>query len=324
MDRMLLLVFMSCGIYCVIGTLNPSKTFYLVNQPKAFAEAQQHCRDVYTDLASLWDRAELQELLALETFPATESAWIGLKNSSRQLWQWSLADQEFYKDGEAEYRNWGPREPTNTDGEYCSVMDDRGKFRDTQCGTSWTFICYSAQNDNDEKYILIEEAKPWREAQSHCRQFHTDLASVRNPDENLQVQRLIPAGVVVAYIGLYRDGFVWSDGSESAYRSWDSGQPDRSGECVAQQLQDPRLWDDQACSSPRPFFCYTIPVFKQVLRLELESDQNVNDPDVKATILQQIQQRLISLGMSEMSNVQWRQQPNGHVFQIISLSHQSS
>ncbi|CAM4509280.1 unnamed protein product [Leuciscus chuanchicus] len=65
------------------------------------------------------------------------------------------------------------------------------------------------------------------------------------------------------------------------------------------------------CISP------TVPVFKQVLRLELESDQNVNDPDVRASILQEIQQKLISQGMPEMSNLQWRQQPNGHVFQEL-------
>ncbi|KAK9971243.1 hypothetical protein ABG768_024617 [Culter alburnus] len=58
-----------------------------------------------------------------------------------------------------------------------------------------------------------------------------------------------------------------------------------------------------------------LPVFKQVLKLEVESDQNVNDPDVKATILEEIQQRLISHGMPEQANLQWRQQANGNVFQ---------
>ncbi|XP_077083587.1 putative C-type lectin domain family 20 member A [Siphateles boraxobius] len=313
MDPMLLLVFMSCGVYYVIGTLNPSKTFYFVNQTKAFDEAQRHCRDHYTDLVTLWGRAEMEELFALEDFTFTESAWIGLKSTSSQEWQWSLSDQEFYKEGETEYRNWGPGEPTNTPGEYCSVMDDKGKLRDTPCKETRTFICYNGQNYNGQKYILINELKSWREAQSYCRQVHTDLVSVRNPDENLQIQKLIPVGV--KYIGLYRDPFVWSDSNTSSFRNWASNQPDGSGECVAQQLQDPKLWDDQTCSSPRPFFCYAIPVFKQVLRLELESDQNLNDPDVKATILQEIQQRLISQGVSEMSNLQWRQQPNGNIFQ---------
>ncbi|XP_056091684.1 macrophage mannose receptor 1 [Rhinichthys klamathensis goyatoka] len=279
MDPMLLLVLMSC----------------------AFDEAQRYCRDVYTDLVTLRDRAEMEELFALEDFTSTESAWIGLKYTSQQQWQWALADQDFYKEGETEYRNWGPGEPTNTPGEYCSVMDDQGNLRDTTC------------QNNEQKYILVNELKSWREAQSYCRQFHTDLVSVRNPDENLQIQKLIPAEV--SYIGLYWDAFGWSDGDTSSFRNWDPNQPDGSGECVAQQLQDLRLWDDQTCSSPKPFFCYEIAVFKQVLRLELGSNQNLNDPDVKATILQEIQQSLISQGMSESASLQWRQQPDGNIFQ---------
>ncbi|CAM4509303.1 unnamed protein product [Leuciscus chuanchicus] len=242
MGQMLLLVLMSCGIYRVIGTLNPVKIFLFVNQPKAFDEAQRYCRDTYTDLVTLWGRAEMEELFAHENFTFTGSAWIGLRGTSRQLWQWALADQEFYKDGETEYRNWGPNEPTNTDGEYCSVMDDVGKLRDTTC------------QNNEQKYILINELKSWREAQSYCRQFHTDLVSVRNPDENLQIQLLIPTGV--SYIGLFRDAFAWSDNSTSSFRNWDLNQPDGSGECVALQLQNRRLWEDETCSSPRPFFCY--------------------------------------------------------------------
>lgn len=113
-----------------------------MNQPKAFDEAQRYCRDTYTDLVTLWDRAGMEELFALGNFTFTGSAWIGLRDSSRQLWQWALSDQEFYKDGETEYRKWGPREPNNGAGECCSVMDDKGNFRDTTCETNRTFICY--------------------------------------------------------------------------------------------------------------------------------------------------------------------------------------
>jgi len=114
-----------------------------VNQPKAFDEAQRHCRDAHTDLATLRDRAEVDELLALEDFTSTASAWIGLKKTSQSQWQWSLADQDFYKDGKTGYIQWGRSEPTNTPGEYCSVMDDQGNVRDTTCQTQRNFICYN-------------------------------------------------------------------------------------------------------------------------------------------------------------------------------------
>lgn len=125
------------------GTLNPSKLICFVNQPKTFDEAQQCCRDNYIDLVTLSDRAELAELFALENFTYAGYAWIGLKKTSHYQWRWALADQEFYKEGETEYRNWGPGEPTNYGDEYCSVMDDNGKFRDTQCEPSRSFVCYN-------------------------------------------------------------------------------------------------------------------------------------------------------------------------------------
>ncbi len=84
----------------------------------------------------------MEELLALENFMSTKSAWIGLKKTEHEQWRWSLADPEFYKNGETEYRNWGPNEPTNKAGEYCSVMDSNGKLRDTTCETDRSFICY--------------------------------------------------------------------------------------------------------------------------------------------------------------------------------------
>lgn len=125
------------------GTLNPSILICFVNQPKTFDEAQQYCRDNYIDLVTLSDRAEVEKLFALENFTYTGYAWIGLKKTRRDQWRWALADQEFYKEGETEYRNWGPGEPTNYGDEYCAVMDDKGKFRDTQCEPYRTFVCFS-------------------------------------------------------------------------------------------------------------------------------------------------------------------------------------
>ncbi|XP_043099226.1 bone marrow proteoglycan-like [Puntigrus tetrazona] len=163
------------------------------------------------------------------------------------------------------------------------------------------------------KYMLINDPKPWRGAQSYCRQQRSELVSVRNKEENLQIQQLIPAGDVV-YIGLFKDAFVWSDNSTSSFRNWNFGQPDGSGECVV-KLRQNRRWDDQRCIETRPFFCYERIVFRQILKLKVESDQNVNDPDIKAAILEQIKQKLISQGISVHANLQWKQQENGDVFQ---------
>lgn len=53
------------------------------------------------------------------------------------------------------------------------------------------------------------------DAQSYCRQHHTDLASVRNQSENDQIQRTSNAQHI--WIGLYRGPWKWSDGSSTSF-----------------------------------------------------------------------------------------------------------
>ncbi len=76
-----------------------------MNESKTFAEAQRYCRENHIDLVTVEDWTDMEELLALENFTSI-SAWIGLRKTEHKLWRWALADPEFYKDGETEYRNW--------------------------------------------------------------------------------------------------------------------------------------------------------------------------------------------------------------------------
>ncbi|XP_050970317.1 macrophage mannose receptor 1 [Labeo rohita] len=318
MDQKLLLVLMICGIYCVTGlytSLEPSKKIFFVNESKTFVEAQRYCRENYTDLVTLEDWTDMEELLALENVMSSKSAWIGLKKTANEQWHWALADPQFYKDGEVEYRNWGQSEPSNLADERCSVMDSYGEFHDTSCDTDRSFICYEPDlfGVRYSNYIFVNKPKSWREAQTYCRLYHKELVSVRNLEENRQIQTLVPEGNVT-YIGLFEDAFVWSDNSTSSFRNWQSGQPDGSGSCVV-YLRQNRLWDDQKCIEVKPFFCYGRTLSRQILRLKLESDQNVNDPDIKAAILEEIKQKLIPPDLSVNANLQWMQQANGDVFQ---------
>ena len=70
--------------------------------------------------------------------------------------------------------------------------------------------------------VLVNVPRNWREAQSYCRQHHVDLASVRNQAENQQIQQMAPGG---AWIGLFREPWRWSDGSNSSFTRWNPGEP---------------------------------------------------------------------------------------------------
>ncbi len=118
---------------------------------------------------------------------------------------------------------------------------------------SFALLCSSIANSPEQRYVYISFLYTWREARHYCRQHHTDLVSVRNLDENNQIMELIPT-LGFAYIGLFKDDFIWSDGSTSSFRNWDFLQPDILGKCVA--LTDNKLWKTELCGKLKPFFCY--------------------------------------------------------------------
>uniref|UniRef100_A0A3B4F809 C-type lectin domain-containing protein n=1 Tax=Pundamilia nyererei TaxID=303518 RepID=A0A3B4F809_9CICH len=104
-------------------------------------------------------------------------------------------------------------------------------------------------------FVFINKFMTWMEAQSYCRANYTDLASVRNMSENQKAKELVPAGQS-AWIGLFRDSWKWTDGSNFSFRYWNTYEPSnvvKNEFCVAANFGSTGKWEDWNCDRETAF-----------------------------------------------------------------------
>ena len=134
---------------------------------------------------------------------------------------------------------------------------------------SWMDFVYNNQlffpgdSNGLERYFLYTQNMSWRDAQLYCRQNHTDLVSVKTKQQNVEIQDQAKGNTI--WIGLIREGWMWSDGSQTSFRNWDESSPDNGGgaqNCVAILKSLQHQWDDSTCDVSYPFFCQGGKLFK--------------------------------------------------------------
>ncbi|XP_041656331.1 secretory phospholipase A2 receptor-like [Cheilinus undulatus] len=248
-------------------------------------------------------------------------AWIGLYDDT-DSWQWSLSNQSFYSPGESDFRKWALEQPDNTGGrEHCTLMFDDGGWSDAPCENHYTPVCCDVTGFS-VTFVLVPTAMMWSEAQSYCREHHTDLASVRNIEENQRIKDLVPSGQIV-WIGLSRDSWLWLDGSDSSFRFWSPGiaEPNNLSAdetCAAADFSNNAEWEDWACSWRRAYICFDLGITKHVIKLSVQKTNpsvDLNHPAVMAEILKQLVEKLKDNGVHENIRLSWRKQPDGSIFQ---------
>ncbi|XP_052395951.1 C-type mannose receptor 2-like isoform X2 [Carassius gibelio] len=302
----------------VSSSARAPRQYHFVNQKKSWTEAQSYCREKYTDLVTISDIQEQNDIeQAIKRVNSNaDRVWIGLR--STDSWIWSLSDPAFYREHESQYRNWDKttRKPQPEEDGDCVFMDcgngqhcakaSKGQWHDVDCSYLLYFICY---NGSSKGFIIVQEQKNWTEAQKYCRESHTDLASVRNQTENEEIQNMLTGNQV--WIGLHRL-WVWSDNSTSTFTHWKPGfnniRNNRNSVCTSVVISDEGQWTDEECSEKHPFVCYDE---KLVLVREnktwteaLRRCRNM-DMDLVSVDSDQMQQRVMNVTSSALSDHVW-------------------
>ncbi|XP_035813405.2 macrophage mannose receptor 1-like [Amphiprion ocellaris] len=262
-----------------------------------WTNAQNYCREKYTDLASIESTNHIKRLTT--PYLDTEIAWIGLRDdpdawksnmgNSINSWRWSVTREP----STTGYQNWVFANPNNLfSAEYCVIMDIAGAWLDTRCGFLKFFVCYNETAESEKTYVLIRYLRTWNDAQTYCRQHYKDLPIIESAEDNANVQAVKP--LVDAWIGLYREAWTWSNNQSSSFRNWQFREPDNAflnEYCVAEDYQ--HNWRDTDCQRKIAFICHKDPVVDMtVVGMKIETDADMTDPAINNQILQHLTQVL--------------------------------
>ncbi|XP_056586843.1 macrophage mannose receptor 1-like [Triplophysa dalaica] len=232
--------------------------YIFVNEKKTWTEAQSYCRDKYTDLVTVENEQAMEKLLnIMDNYNSIDLTWIGLYDDLNS-WKWTLEDKDFFKEGEKLFRNWNNPGPGNNGEQSLCVNIENGRWIAKSCSTAYFFVCYDGRVNASESYVPVSQSKSWTQAQSYCRQHHSDLVSVKNESENQKILYLLQ-NYYDSWIDLYRTRSR-SDQSNSTFINWMTGEPNNAGNsenCTAVSFSDAGEWTEQNCNYQLPFICYS-------------------------------------------------------------------
>uniref|UniRef100_A0AAV2LW07 C-type lectin domain-containing protein n=1 Tax=Knipowitschia caucasica TaxID=637954 RepID=A0AAV2LW07_KNICA len=270
--------------------------YHFIEQSKSWSEAQQYCREHFTDLATI----QREEDLSRVHIPAGQVAWIGLHDdpaawfkvmtNASNSWRWSVTGAT----SPGGFQNWNTADPDKWSGKEACVIIADSKWIDILCPINAHCLCFKVQEGVKQFILVSNYSRTWLGCQSMCRQNYQDLAQIESAEEN-QAAMTASAGVAYAWIGLYRNIWLWSDLSNSSFRNWKLGSPnnmDNNEHCVL--MNEDGLMEDDTCSEPQSFVCHEVKQRRSVLQtqMRIQTDLDLSDAAVSEQLLKLLQERL--------------------------------
>ncbi|KAI9522152.1 hypothetical protein NQZ68_038788 [Dissostichus eleginoides] len=247
------LVVLILMVQCCIFTCHLYE-YHFIQDNMSWDEARSYCREHFTDLATV---SNMRDMERMRNSSQTTDAWIGLqaKEGGNKPWRWSLPWVE-YKESEALWENGEPNDREN-----CVKMDendenDYRKWDDESCTEDNHFICYN--ETGQQKYFVIDEHElNWLQAQSYCREHHTDLVSGLEQINSTEFKNITKQfNNQDLWIGLFREVWSWSDGKNFSFRHWDPDSFEDEGDKDCAMTKTNEKWSPDICTKPKPFYCY--------------------------------------------------------------------
>ncbi|KPP71364.1 hypothetical protein Z043_109738 [Scleropages formosus] len=242
MKKSALTTFLIAGL-CA-STLSLVTEHFFVSNKMNWVEAQGNCRKQYTDLSSVRDEQEMEQIL--QTLGNQGTGWIGLyRTLNSDKWLWS-------EGGNSTYRKWASGQPNNYFGENC-VKVENGWWNDYFCGVHLPSFC----SQEMRKMVVVQETMTWEEALVYCRTNYKDLVSLLSQKELIVAQQKI--GVAqgtywwtgLRYLG---DRWMWVNGDTLNWTSLQLAQcPVKPFHCWA--LSSNPTGDNRFCEEQLGFIC---------------------------------------------------------------------
>nr|XP_019947685.1 PREDICTED: C-type lectin BJcuL-like [Paralichthys olivaceus] len=221
-----------------------NKYHLIEHESKNWCQAQQYCRRHFSDLVSICDDEQNQQVLEKGK---NKTFWIGLMHDE---WEWM--DKSC-----STYRTWGNIDMVSSERCTAKIFSSSSLYA-MSCSNSAKTLCYKGK----VRIVVIMMNYTWEQAVDYCDANHSGLLRIEDDEDQKAVAERLKHTTVNGpfWIGLRQSrvfGFwIWSDRAVT-YSNWENNQQPEmplSENCGVINKTNYR-WRDENCSHEHPFLC---------------------------------------------------------------------
>ncbi|XP_078318954.1 uncharacterized protein LOC111119491 [Crassostrea virginica] len=239
--------------------------YHLVRGKKSWMDAFKTCHALGSGLV---DVGSSEENSFLHKLANGHQVWIAASDSIKEgTWQWFGSNQLLH------YTNWDSRQPDNSVGQDCAVLNTNEQWNHFNCSMRKHFICEQTTpvhacpstwtKSNGKCYQLFAMKASWWDALAYCQAHSATLVNIQNSNENSFIHGLLHAGEdtwIGGFDGPEEGEWEWVGGDFPwNYTNWQLGEPNnRNNADCNSMFASSGQWHDNICHKQLQFVCEKI------------------------------------------------------------------